>query len=102
MLELLQQQIIKVTIPIRSDLQVGQVIQLLIPEPEIMDEGSDTKDRVNDNRYLLTDLCIIGDVLSATGLCHLELVKESYAREISLDDIKAMNVSSSSTDNIGT
>ena len=102
MLELLQQQIIKVTIPIRSDLQVGQVIQLLIPEPEIMDEGSDTKDRVNDNRYLLTDLCIVGDVLSATGLCHLELVKESYAREISLDDIKAMNVSSSSTDNIGT
>ena len=100
MLEILQQNRIKVTIPIRSDLQVGQVIQLLIPEPEIMDEGSDTKDRINDNRYLLTDLCIFGDPLSATGLCNLELVKESFAKEITVEDIAKMNKSASSTDNI--
>ena len=101
MLEILQQSRIKVTIPIRTDLQVGQIIELLIPEPEIMDEGSETKDRINDNRYLLTDLCIVGDPLTARGLCNLELVKESYAREIKLEDIKAMNTAASSTDDIG-
>ena len=50
MLQLLQQQIVNVTIPIRSDLTVGQIVKLNIPEPEILDECADTEDKINDNR----------------------------------------------------
>ncbi len=98
MMEVLQQNRIKITIPIRTDLQVGQVIELAIPEPEIMDEDSNTKDRINDNRYLLTDMMILGEPLKKTGHCNLELVKESYAKDTTKAEIDSMNKSGSKTD----
>ena len=98
MLEILQQHRIKISIPIRSDLQVGQVIQLAIPEPEILDEGSVNKDRINDSRYLLTDMMIQANPISKLGFCNLELVKESYAKDISKEEIRQMNKSGSETD----
>lgn len=98
MMEVLQQNRIKITIPIRTDLQVGQVIELAIPEPEIMDEGSNTKDRINDNRYLLTDMMILGEPGKKLGHCNLELVKESFAKDISREEVEQMNKSGSKTD----
>jgi hypothetical protein len=98
MMEILQQNRIKITIPIRSDLQVGQVIELAIPEPEIMDEGSNTKDKINDNRYLLTDMMILGQPAEKLGHCNLELVKESYAKDTTKAEIESMNKSGSKTD----
>ena len=98
MMEVLQQNRIKITIPIRTDLQVGQVIELAIPEPEIMDENSNTKDRINDNRYLLTDMMILGEPGKKLGHCNLELVKESFAKDISREEVEQMNKSGSETD----
>jgi len=98
MMEILQQNRIKITIPIRSDLQVGQVIELGIPEAEIYDEGSETKDRINDNRYLLTDMMITGVTGSKEGACNLELVKESFAKDISQEELQQMRRSGSASD----
>lgn len=89
LLEILQQHKIQVTIPFRSDLSVGTVIVLDIPEPELYN-GQDAVDEINDNRYLITDMAIEVQPLEYTGFCHLECVKESYALkvqdQIPLDD----------------
>ena len=58
--------------------------------PETMGEG-DKADKVNDDRYLITDLSIDGNPASKTGIINLECVKESYAQKIEsakpLDDV---------------
>ena len=79
-------------------MQVGQVIELAIPDPELMDEDSNTKDRINDNRYLLTDMMILGEPGKKLGHCNLELVKESFAKDISREEVEQMNKGGSKTD----
>ena len=80
MLETLQQHKIIVTIPLRTDLSVGNVIQLSLPGGET--GGSDNPDAVNDDRYLITDLNVNGSPSDASGICYIECVKESYALPI--------------------
>jgi len=80
LLEILQQHKIIVTIPMRTDLTVGNVIKLLIPQPE---SGTGKDDEVNDNRYLITDLSIIMNITEKEGEMNLECVKESFAKQIS-------------------
>jgi len=80
LLETLQQHKIIVTIPLRTDLSVGNVIQLQLPGGET--GGSDNPDSVNDDRYLITDLNVNGSPNEATGVCYIECVKESYALPI--------------------
>ena len=81
LLEILQQHRIQLTIPLRTDLTVGMIIKLKIPTPEVPGEG-DKADKVNDDRYLITDLALNGDPQAKTGLLQLECVKESYAKQI--------------------
>lgn len=78
LLEILQQNKIVVTIPLRTDLTVGNVIQLEIPQPEV----SNKEDKLNDGRYLITDLSIGMDIQSKEGEMNLECVKESFAAKI--------------------
>ena len=80
MLETLQQHKIVVTIPLRTDLSVGNVIQLSLPGGET--GGADNPDSVNDDRYLITDLNVNGSPSDAAGICYIECVKESYALPI--------------------
>ena len=79
LLETLQQHRIIVTIHMRTDLTVGTVIKLDIPQPE---SGSGREDELNDNRYLITDLSVILNVPDKEGELNLECVKESYAKDI--------------------
>jgi len=81
LLDILQQHRIQVTIPFRTDLSVGMIIKFQITTPETMGEG-DKADKVNDDRYLITDLALDGNCSSKTGYCILECVKESYAEKI--------------------
>ena len=81
LLDILQQHRIQVTIPLRTDLSVGMIIKFVMTTPETMGEG-DKADKVNDDRYLITDLAVEGDTVSKTGTCILECVKESYAQKI--------------------
>ena len=84
LLEILQQNKIVVTIPMRTDLTVGNVIQLEIPQPE----PTNKEDRLNDGRYLITDLSIVMSVTSQEGEMHLECVKESFAAKVA--DVKPL------------
>lgn len=81
LMEILNQHKINVTIPFRSDLTVGMIINLDIPEPEIYDDN-DPKDKLNDNRYLITDMALEINPLDYDGFCHIECVKESYAAKL--------------------
>ena len=82
MLEILQQNRIIITIPMRTDLSVGTVIQLDIPPPQSSTGGVDISDKMNDNRYLITDICVNGVPADKVGKCFVECVKESYAKKI--------------------
>ena len=84
LLEILQQNKIVVTVPMRTDLTVGNVVQLEIPQPE----PTNKEDRLNDGRYLITDLSIVMSVTSQEGEMHLECVKESFAAKIA--DVKPL------------
>lgn len=84
LMEILQQNKIVVTIPMRTDLTVGNVIQLDIPQPE----PTNKEDKLNDGRYLITDLSIIMSVPNKQGEMHLECVKESFANKIA--DVKPL------------
>ena len=81
LLDILQQHRIQVTIPLRTDISVGMIIKFVMTTPETMGEG-DKADKVNDDRYLITDLAVEGSTVSKTGTCTLECVKESYAQKI--------------------
>ena len=81
LLENLQQHRMLVSIPLRTDLSVGMIIKLDISSPEVAGDG-EIEDKVNDNRYLITDLSISCDPTDKTGVCYLECVKESYASKI--------------------
>jgi hypothetical protein len=82
MLEILQQNRIIITIPMRTDLSVGTVIKLDIPPPQSSTGGVDISDKMNDNRYLITDICVNGVPADKVGKCFVECVKESYAKKI--------------------
>jgi hypothetical protein len=83
MLEILQQNRIIITIPLRTDLSVGTIIQLDIPPPQSSTGGVDISDKMNDNRYLITDICIHAVPSDKVGKLYVECVKESYAKKIS-------------------
>tara|TARA_Y100001963_G_C6763475_1_gene440881 strand:+ start:364 stop:1842 length:1479 start_codon:yes stop_codon:yes gene_type:complete len=81
MLEILQQNRIVITIPLRTDLSVGTIIELDIPPPQ-SSRGEDISDKMNDNRYLITDICVNGVPSDKVGKLYIECVKESYAKKI--------------------
>lgn len=83
LMEMLQQNRLIVTIPFRTDISAGIVIKLNIPSSSSAQDGGDREDKVNDNRYLITDIAFSGDPMKNQGVCNLEVVKESYARDIS-------------------
>jgi hypothetical protein len=88
--QILNQNRLQVIIPVRTDLSVGNIVELNIPEPELQDKQSDTKDKIVDNRYLIVDLQLSLNVQTSEGSLQLECVKESFAQQITEDAIKGM------------
>ena len=82
LLETLQQNRIKFTVPLRTDFTVGSIVKLIIPEPELKRPDSSIESNVNDNRYLVTDMCMDADPTKNTGFLHIEAVKESFSGRI--------------------
>jgi hypothetical protein len=81
LLEILNQHRIVVTVPLRTDMNVGQIVQISLPAAEPTSE-QDTSDKLNDDRYLITDLKITGDPQQLTGTMTMECVKESYMQKV--------------------
>tara|TARA_B100002019_G_C21196109_1_gene561505 strand:- start:32 stop:1231 length:1200 start_codon:yes stop_codon:yes gene_type:complete len=98
--EILNQNRIEIMIPIRTDISVGNIVELIIPEPEVMDDTSNNKDAINDNRYLVADLCLSANIQKGEGILILECLKESYAQKIETDILNQMIDSSTPPENI--
>ena len=101
LMELLKQDMISIIVPVRTDVNVGEVIDLKIPEPELQDESSETKDKINDNRYLIVNSVITINNGRQQGSLHLECVKESFAKQISQEELKNNIELSSKAFNVG-
>ena len=98
LLEILKQHRVVIILPIRTDISVGDVIELKQAEPEI--SKGDTKDLINDNRYLVVDSCYTVN-LSVPGLygsLQLEIVKESFAKEVNEENVKVENLIEDATE----
>ena len=58
------------------------------------------EDKINDNRYLIVDLCFSANLQKGEGSLQLECVKESYAQEINEETLSEMIQSSMAPQNI--
>jgi len=89
--EIMKQHRVVVILPIRTDISAGDVIKMNIPEPEVT-RGEDNTDPINDNRYLVVDSCLTGNlqVPGFYGSLQLECIKESFAKEITLEEIETL------------
>ena len=81
LLETLEQHRCIVTIPLRTDLSVGTLIQLQLPAAQPPSKG-DVSDKLNDDRYLITDISINGSPNLGIGEMVLECSKESFNNKI--------------------
>jgi len=80
--------VVPVQLLLRTDLAVGTVITLQVPLPEALDmQKSSNTDKLNDGKYLITDIAIKGIPDSHYGTMDLECVKESFAMKISEADL---------------
>jgi hypothetical protein len=78
MLELLSQNMLKVTIPYRQDVSVGSIINITLPAGKPEGETN----ALNDNRYLITKARHQIAPLEYRGTMTLQCVKESLAADI--------------------
>ena len=76
----MEQHKIIVTIPLRTDISAGTVVQLRIPGAETVD--GNVSDNLNDDRYLITDLSLNFEPAGGGGIMHMECVKDSYTMNI--------------------
>lgn len=70
----------EVTIPFRTDLTAGTVVNLFIPSSGSGENSVD--DGLDDHRYLITDLRLAGDPATQEGITVMGVCKESYAKRI--------------------
>ena len=98
--EILNQYRVEIIIPIRTDISVGTIIELVIPEAEVQDDTSSTKDKINDNRYLVADMSLSANIQAGEGILTLECLKESYAQKIERDLLNQMIDTSTAPENI--
>lgn len=83
MLELLSQNVLKITIPYRQDVAVGTIINVSIPTGK----QNEAQNKINDNRYLITKVRHQIAPLEYRGTMTVQCVKESLAAD--MKEIKA-------------
>ena len=90
LLSLFEQSQIKVTLPFRSDMTVGTVINLDIPSPE--KKTDDTPgDEMMDSKYLIGKLVYRISPLDGMGSLTIQAIKESYGVDIKEYQPRAAN-----------
>ena len=80
MMDIITQNRLEVTIPFRTDLTAGTVVNLFIPSSGSGENSVD--DGLDDHRYLITDLRLAGDPATQEGITVMGVCKESYAKRI--------------------
>ncbi len=82
LLSLLEQTLLRVVIPFRSDLSVGTIVRITLPSAEIKSSDGAVGDRMMDNRYLIGKMTMNITPLANTGTLTLHCVKDSYGVDI--------------------
>ena len=78
MIEMLSQNILKVTIPYRQDISAGNIIKIKLP----IGKQESNQNPLNDNRYLITNVRHQIATFDFRGTMVLQCVKESLASDI--------------------
>jgi hypothetical protein len=78
MIELLSQNVLKVTIPYRQDISAGNIIKIKLP----IGKQESNQNPLNDNRYLITNVRHQIATFDFRGTMVLQCVKESLASDI--------------------
>lgn len=78
--KLLHQNVTRITIPGRTDIQCGLVLHAEIPMVQVDDNI--VKNPFDDNQFLITGIKYEFKTATKESFCHLECVKESLAAEI--------------------
>ena len=81
LMHLLHQNMYTVVVPFRTDLTVGTIVKLMIPEPET-DKPEGTVDKKNDNRYLITEIKLMGKPADNQGTLTMTCVREGISKEL--------------------
>ena len=85
MLSLFEQNQIRVTIPFRSDMSVGTIINLDIPTAEKKTDSS-PGDEMMDGRFLISKITYRISPLNGRGTISMQAIKESYGVDINTYD----------------
>lgn len=78
MIELLSQNVLKITIPYRQDISAGSIIKVKLPSGK----QESNQNPLNDNRYLITKVRHQISTFDFRGTMTLQCVKESLAEDI--------------------
>ena len=78
MIEILSQNILKITIPYRQDISAGSIIKVKIPSGK----QESNQNPLNDNRYLITKVRHQISTFDFKGTMTIQCVKESLAEDI--------------------
>lgn len=78
MIELMSQNVLKVTIPYRQDISAGSIIKIKLP----IGKQESNQNLLNDNRYLITNVRHQIATFDFRGNMVLQCVKESLAEDI--------------------
>ena len=82
LLSVFEQNTIKATIPVRSDLSVGTIIKFNIPTSELKTGEATEPNKLQDDRYLITRIAFTISPIDARGALTLFCVKESFGADI--------------------
>ena len=81
LLSLFEQNLISATIPFRSDISVGTVVNLQIPTAEMKDDSTGN-DKLMDGRYLIGKMTYSISPMENMGTCTMQCIKESYGADL--------------------
>ena len=81
LLSMFEQSLLSATIPFRSDISVGTVVNLDIPTPE-MKTDSTPPDKMMDGRYLIGKITYSISPLESFGTVTMQCIKESYGVDL--------------------
>ena len=81
LLSMFEQSLLSATIPFRSDISVGTVVNLDIPTPE-MKTDSTPPDKMMDGRYLIGKITYSISPIENFGTVTMQCIKESYGVDL--------------------
>ena len=92
LLSIFEQSLIRATIPFRSDISVGSVVNLILPTAEVKTDST-PGNKMHDARYLIGKMTYTIAPIEGRGTITMQCMKESYGADIkSYNPLEGENV----------